>query len=156
MRYTGIYAILLVLHLLTVAFVIGPVAIATPLSARAARAGRGDALRDHARTTRNYTIASVVTVLLGSAMVGLGPVGEQWSMGQLWISASYALWLLAVVLLLAVVVPAQKAALAALVEVRAEGGRDAGSYAGRISAGGGAAALAFGVVIALMVLKPGA
>jgi uncharacterized membrane protein len=159
MRYTGIYAILLVLHLLTVAFVIGPVAIATPLSARAARAGRGDALRDHARTTRVYTIASVVTVLLGSAMVGLGPVGDQWSMGQLWISTSYALWLLAVVLLLAVVVPAQKAALAALADGggRDEGGhrRDARAYAGRISAGGGAAALAFGVIIALMVLKPG-
>jgi uncharacterized membrane protein len=151
MRYTGTYAILLVLHLLTVAFVIGPIAIATPLSARAARAGRTDALRDHARTTRVYAIASVVTVLLGSAMVGLGPVGEQWSMGQLWISASFALWLLAVVLLLAVVVPAQKAALAAL----ADGGQGA-SYAGRISAGGGVAALAFAVVIALMVLKPGA
>ena len=151
MRYTGTYAILLVLHLLTVAFVIGPIAVATPLSARAARAGRTDALRDHARTTRVYAIASVVTVLLGSAMVGLGPVGEQWSMGQLWISASYALWLLAVVLLLAVVVPAQKAALAAI----ADGGQG-GSYAGRISAGGGGAALAFAVVIALMVLKPGA
>jgi uncharacterized membrane protein len=155
MRYTGAYAILLVLHLLTVAFVIGPVAIATPLSARAARAGRGDALRDHARTTRVYGIASVVTVLLGSAMVGLGPVGDQWSMGQLWISVSYALWLLAVVLLLAVVVPAQRAALAALDDV-GDGVRDARSYAGRISAGGGGAALAFGVIIALMVLKPGA
>ena len=151
MRYTGPYAILLVLHLLTVAFVIGPIALAAPLSARAARAGRTDALRDHARTTRVYAIGSLVTVLLGSAMVGLGPVGEQWSMGQLWISASYALWLLAVGLLLAVVVPAQKAALAALVD-----GGDGGSYAGRISAGGGVAALAFAVVIALMVLKPGA
>ena len=150
MRYSGAYAVVLVLHLLTVAFVVGPVAVATPLSARAARDGRADALRDHARTTRVYSLATVVTVLLGSAMVGLGEVGDLWSMGQAWISASYALWLLAVVLLLAVVVPAQKAAAAAIAE-----GRDGGAYAGRISAAGGVAALAFAAIIVLMVVKPG-
>ena len=99
MRYSGTYAVLLVLHLLTVAFVIGPLAVAPPLSARAARDGRLDALRDHTRTTRVYALASLATVLLGSAMVGLGAIGDQWSMGQLWISASWALWLGAVGLL---------------------------------------------------------
>ena len=54
-------------------------------------------------------------------------------------------------LLLAVVVPAQTAALEAL-----DDGVDGASYAGRISAGGGVAALAFAVIFALMVLKPGA
>ena len=150
MRYSGTYAVLLVLHLLTVAFVVGPLAVAPPLSARAARAGRLDALRDHSRTTRIYSLASVVTVLLGSAMIGLGAVGEQWSMGQAWVSASYALWLVAVALLLGVVVPAQKAAAQAL-----DSGGDGGSYAGRISAAGGVAALALAVVIVLMVVKPG-
>ncbi len=150
MRYTGAYAVVLVLHLLTVAFVVGPLAVAPPLSARAARDGRLDALRDHTRTTRGYAIASVVTVLLGSAMIGLGDIGDQWSMGQLWVSASYGLWLLAVVLLLAVVVPAQTAAAQAL-----DRGGNAGAYAGRISAAGGVAALALTAVIVLMVLKPG-
>jgi uncharacterized membrane protein len=151
MRYSGAYAVLLVLHLLTVAFVVGPTAVAAPLSARAARAGRADALRDHARTTRLYTLATVLTVLLGSAMVGLGDVGDQWSFGQAWVGASYALWLLAVVLLLVVVVPAQTAAAEAL-----EGGREAGAYAGRISAAGGVASLALAAVVVLMVVKPGA
>ena len=151
MRYSGTYAVLLVLHLLTVAFVVGPLAVAPPLSARAARAGRLDALRDHTRTTRVYSIASVVTVLLGSAMMGVGTVGEQWSIGQVWVSASYALWLVAVALLLAVVVPAQKAAGEAIAA-----GRDGGAYAGRISAAGGVAALAFTAIIVLMVFKPGA
>jgi hypothetical protein len=50
-------------------------------------------------------------------------------MGQAWISASWALWLAAVVLLLAVVVPAQTAAGAAI----ADGPRRR-AYAGRISA----------------------
>ena len=151
MQYSGAYAVVLALHLITVAFVIGPIAVATPLSARAARAGEAGALRDHARTTRVYAIASLVTVLLGSAMIGLGDVGGQWSFGQVWVSASYALWLVAVALLLAVVVPAQQAAGDAIAE-----GRDGGSYAGRISAAGGVAALAFTVIIVLMVLKPGA
>jgi uncharacterized membrane protein len=150
MRYSGVYAVVLALHLITVAFVIGPIAVATPLSARAARAGAADALRDHSRTTRVYAVASLVTVLLGSAMIGLGDVGEQWSMGQAWVSASYALWLGAVVLLLGVVVPAQRAAGEAIAA-----GRDGGAYAGRISAAGGVAALAFTVIIVLMVLKPG-
>jgi uncharacterized membrane protein len=150
MRYTGAYAVVLVLHLLTVAFVVGPLAVAPPLSARAARAGRLDALRDHTRTTRVYALASLATVVLGSALVGLGPVGDQWSMGQAWISASWALWLAAVVLLLAVVVPAQTAAASAL-----EAGQDGGALAGRISAAGGLAALALAAVIVLMVVKPG-
>ena len=150
MRYSGAYAVVLVLHLLTVAFVIGPIVVATPLSARAARAGRLDALRDHTRTTRVYALVSIVTVLLGSALVGLGDVGDQWSMGQAWNSASYALWLVAVALLLAVVVPAQRRAAAAI-----EQGGDGGAQAGRISAAGGVAALAFAVIIVLMVVKPG-
>ena len=150
MRYSGAYAVVLVLHLLTVAFVVGPLAVAPPLSARAARAGRLDALRDHTRTTRVYALASLATVVLGSALVGLGPVGDQWSMGQAWISASWAVWLAAVVLLLAVVVPAQTAAASAL-----EGGEDGGAFAGRISAAGGLAALALAAVIVLMVVKPG-
>ena len=151
MVYAGAYAVVLALHLITVAFVIGPIAVATPLSARAARAGSADALRDHARTTRVYALASLVTVLLGSAMIGLGDVGDQWSMGQAWVSASYALWLVAVVLVLAVVVPAQRRAVGEL-----EAGRDAAPLAGRMAAAGGAAMLCWTVIIVLMVVKPGA
>jgi uncharacterized membrane protein len=150
MVYSGAYAVVLALHLLTVVFIIGPIALATPLSARAARAGEAGALRDHARTTRGYTIASLATVTVGSSMIGMGDVGAQWSFSQLWVSASYALWLVAVALLLAVVVPAQRAAGEAI----ASGG-DGGAYAGRISAGGGVAALAFTAIVVLMVLKPG-
>ena len=150
MKYTGAYAVVLVLHLLTVAFVIGPAAVAPPLAARAAREGRLDALRDHARSTRLYALASLATVVLGSALIGLGDVGDQWSFGQAWVSASYALWLVAVVLLLAVVAPAQEKAAEAIA-----GGGSGASYAGRIAGAGGLAALAFAAVIALMVLKPG-
>lgn len=151
MKYSGAYALVLVLHLITVVAVLGPLLAAPPMAARAARSGRLDALRDHTRTTRLYALASVIVVVLGSALVGLGDVGSQWSFGQLWVSASYVLWLVAVVLLLAVVVPAATTAAE-----RVQAGKDAGGLAGRISAAGGLAALALTAVIVLMVLKPGA
>ena len=150
MRYSGAYAVVLVLHLLTVAFVVGPAAVSGVVSARHARAGEAPALRAASRTTRGYTLATLATVLLGSAMVGLGETGDSWSMGQLWISASYALSILALVVVLAVGVPAQAKAAEAI-----EAGGDAGSLAGRISAGAGVAMLAWTAVIVLMVTKPG-
>ena len=151
MDYSGGYAVVLALHLLTVVFLVGPSAVAAVTSARHVRAGRAEALRDASRTTRLYTLATVVTVVLGSAMVGLGDIGDQWSMGDPWISASYALWLVAVALTLALVVPAQAQAADAL-----DAGQDAGAHAGRIAAGAGLATLAWAVIIVLMVFKPGA
>lgn len=151
MTYSGAYAVVLAFHLITVAFLVGPSTVAAALSARHARAGRADALRDAMRTTRLYTLATVVTVLLGSAMVGLGAVGDQWEMSQVWISASYALWFVAVALVLALVVPAQGAALSAM-----EGGGSGADQAGRIAAGAGLASLAYVTIIVLMVIKPGA
>jgi uncharacterized membrane protein len=150
MDHSGGYAVVLALHLLTVAFLVGPAAIAGLTSARSARAGRGQALRDAARTTRLYTLATVVTVLLGTAMVGLGDVGDQWGMGQLWVSASYALWIGAVALTLALVVPSQTRAA----EVIEQGG-DGSAFAGRIAVGAGLAVLAWSAIIVLMVTKPG-
>lgn len=151
MRYTGAYALLLVLHLLTVAFVVGPAALAAMSSARLARTGQVAALRSASATTRNYTLATLVTVVLGSAMVGLGNVGDQWKMSQAWISTSYVLALVALLLMLLLVVPAQEKAAQAI-----EQHGDAGSFLGRISAGAGLATLAWIAVIVLMVTKPGA
>ena len=151
MSYSGTYAVVLVLHLLTVAFLVGPTAVAGVVSARHARAGRAEALRDASRTTRLYALGTLLTVLLGTAMVGLGDVGEQWDMGQLWVSASYALWLVAVALTLALVVPAQVKAAKAI-----DDGADGGAYAGRIAAGAGLALLAWSAIVVLMVVKPGA
>jgi len=153
-KYSGAYALVLVLHLLTVAFAVGPSAIAASVSPRHVRAGRAEALRDTARTTRVYTIATVLTVLLGSALVGIsgGTTGTpEWGMGQLWVSLSYVLWLVAVVLLLLVVVPAQRKAAGQI-----EAGQDAAGLAGRIGAAGGIAMLCWTAIIVLMVFKPGA
>ena len=151
MPYSGTYAVVLVLHLLTVAFLVGPTAVAGVASTRHARAGRAEALRDASRTTRLYALGTVLTVLLGTAMVGLGEVGEQWEMGQLWVSASYALWFVALALTLGLVVPTQVKAARAI-----DDGADGGAYAGRIAAGAGLAVLAWSAIVVLMVVKPGA
>ena len=151
MRYSGTYSVVLVLHLLTVAFLVGPSAVAGLVSARHARAGRADALRQASRTTRLYTLGTLLTVLLGTAMIGLGDVGEQWKMDQVWVSASYALWIVAVALTLALVVPSQLKAASAI-----DAGGDGGAYAGRIAAGAGLAMLAWSLIVVLMVVKPGA
>lgn len=151
MKYSGTYALVLVLHLVTVAFLVGPAAIAGMTSVRAARAGHAQALRDASRTTRLYTLGTLLTVLLGTAMIGLGAVGDQWGMGQLWVSASYALWFVALTLTLALVVPAQLKAVKVI-----EGGGNAGDLAGRIAAGSGLVLLAWAAIIVLMVVKPGA
>lgn len=150
MTYSGTYAVVLVLHLLTVAFVVGPLAVVAVTSPRHARAGHVDALRDALRSTRLYARATLLTVLLGTAMVGLGDVGEAWSFGQLWVSASYALWFVAMALTLGGVVPAQQAAVEAL-----ETGGDTSSAVTRIGVAGGLALLAWVAIVVLMVVKPG-
>lgn len=150
MRYTGAYAVVLVLHLLTALFVVGPLAVAAVTSPRLAKAGQVEALRSAARTTRLYALASLVVVLLGTAMIGLGDTGQAWEISQLWVSASYALWIVAVALTLGLVVPAQQQAVKAL-----EAGADAGGTAGRMAAGGGLAMLAWAAIVVLMVTKPG-
>ena len=154
MTYTGTYALVLVLHLLTVAFVVGPAAVAGVLSARQVRLRQVQALHDAARTTRLYTLASLLTVLLGSALVGLsgGTSGTpRWSLGQLWVSASYVLWAVAAALVLAVVVPAQTSAAETLT-----GGGAAEAQARRIGVAAGMATLCYAAVVVLMVVKPGA
>lgn len=151
MVYRGAYALVLALHLLTVVFLVGPAALAAMTSPRLARAGEAGALRAAARSTRLYTLGTLLVVVLGSALVGLSGDGTpQWSTGDAWVSASYALWLVAVGLTLVVVVPAQEAAAGA-----AEGGGDASSYAGRIAASAGAATLCWAAIVVLMVVKPG-
>ncbi len=148
----GSYALVLALHLVSVVFLVGPAAMAAMASPRLVRSGNAAGLRDAAHATRLYTLLTLVTVVLGSALVGIsGETTAQWSMGDLWVSASWALWLVAVAVTLLLVVPGQRAAADAL-----DGGREAGSSVGRISAGAGVAALCWTAIVVLMVYKPGA
>lgn len=132
---------------------VGPAAVAGVVSSRHVRQRDAGALRSAARTTRTYTLGSLLTIVLGSALVsssGGSSGAAQWSMGQFWVSASYALWIVAVLLVLAVVVPAQEGAATALEH---DGGTK--SLQTRIGIGAGVALLCYAVIVVLMVLKPG-
>ncbi len=156
MRYGGLYGIILLLHLLTAVFIIGPLAIAGVAAPRALDDGEPavQRLQDGHRLVQRYALASILVPLLGTAMIGLGndgDVGAQWAFNQFWVSSSYALYLVAVLALLLVAAPAIKKAAAAL-----EAGESTEVYKGRMQASAGGAALAFVVIIVLMVFKPGA
>lgn len=154
MIYDGAYALVLALHLLTAVFLVGPAALAATGSPRLVRAGRADALRDAARTTRLYSSASVVTVVLGIVLVTLsgGDSGAaEWSMGDPWVSASFVLWLVAVGLTHAAVVPAQLRAAEAL-----DSGQDATAAGTRITLLACLTTACWTAIIVLMVYKPGA
>ncbi len=151
MRYTGSYAVVLVLHLLTVVFVVGPLSVTTVTASRLVRAGDVSALRAAARTTRLFSIVTVVTVALGSALLGLGSVGAQWKASQGWVSASYALWLVAIGLTIGLVLRGLRGAAQA-----ADRGEPTGGFAGRVAIGGGLAMLCWLAIVVLMVTKPGA
>ena len=151
MKSTGVYALVLVLHLLTVAFAVGPTAVTAVTSARHVRAGRAQALRAAASTTRGYALATLAAVLLGSILVRLGDIGGQWEFSQVWIAASYVLWLVAVGITTAVVVPAQLTAADTL-----DAGQDANRLARRIAAASGVVLVLWSAIIVLMVFKPGA
>ncbi len=153
MVYDGAYALVLALHLLSVVFLVGPAALAAMSTPRLVRAGRADALREAARTTRVLSSATVLTVVLGIGLVSLsgGDSGAaEWSMGDPWVSASLVLWLLGVALLHGAVVPGQLRAAEAL-----EVGGDASRAVGRVTALAGVSALLWAVVVVLMVYKPG-
>lgn len=158
MRYGGLYGIILLLHLLTAVFVIGPLAIAGVAAPRALDDGEPavQRLQDGHRLVQRYALASILVPLLGTAMVGLGndpatDVGARWAFNQFWVSSSYALYLVAVLALLLVAAPSIKKAATAL-----EAGESTEVYKGRMQAAAGGAALAFVVIIVLMVFKPGA
>lgn len=153
MVYEGAYAAVLVLHLLTAVLVVGPLAVTSTHASRLVREGRVEALRTASRTVRGSALASVVVVVLGTAMVGLGDVGGQWEFSQVWISASYALWLVALAITLLLVVRGLDDAVDAL---GPGGPGSGGATASRVAAGGGLAMLCWIAIVVLMVVKPGA
>lgn len=146
------YELVLSLHLLSAVFLVGPAAVAAVTASGLVRAGRADALVRGARTVRALTGGSVLALLLGTGLIGLGDRGEQWGFDQLWISASYALWLVATGLTFSVVVRGMEDAAEAV----GAGGTAAAGLARRVAVGGGLATLAWAAIVVLMGVKPGA
>ncbi|MDT4893304.1 MAG: hypothetical protein QOE97_2339 [Pseudonocardiales bacterium] len=146
------FKLLLALHVLVAVFAIGPLAHAVTTAGRGIRHGDASATAAAARTARVYAYASVVVVLIGFGLMSVKrngrAVGE---FGDVWIWLSALLWLLAVIIALGAIVPA-------LDDVTERIGKQESVVAmtARVSALGGAVAVIFGVIVFLMVYRPGA
>jgi uncharacterized membrane protein len=140
--------LLSVLHVVTAVFLVGPMAVLPMTAMRAVRAGNGPMVELLGRSTRVFSLASLLVAVFGFGVVGVAGG----SVSTSWILTSIVLYLVALALSLAVVVPALRAAAAELSGGEAPAGRSA-QY-GKISAGSGVVSLLLLAVTVLMVWKP--
>ena len=142
------------LHLLFAIFAIGPLVHAATTAGRGVRKGDGAATASAARMLRIYSYTSVLVVIAGMALMSMDDpdhkgqkIGE---FSQVWIWLSLLLWLVAVALVLAVIVPT-------LTKVTTMIGAEQSvvTQTGRVAAAGGLVGVIFTVIVFLMVYQPG-
>src|SRR3954449_7457432 len=100
------FKVLLALHIVFAIFVIGPLAHAAKTAGRGVRKGDGAATAEASRLLRIYSIVSALVVLLGFGVMSVKEDGHTVAdMGDTWIWLSLVLWLAAVGVIHAVLVP---------------------------------------------------
>lgn len=145
------FKILLALHLLFAIFGVGPLVGAVTTASRGIRQGDGAATALAARTSRIYAYASLLVVILGFGLMSTKRHGKTIAdFGDTWIWLSVLLWLVAMALTLAVIVPT-------LEKVTEMIGRQESVVAltARVAAAGGVVGLIFAGIVFLMVYRPG-
>ena len=143
--------VLTVLHVVAAVFLVGPMAILPMTALRALRAGEWSMVSTLAVSTRVFSLASLLVAVLGFGVVGTADKRFDLSVTTSWVLTSIILYVIALALSLAVVVPTMKRAAGEL-----EGGRGEAARAlyGRIAAGSGVVSLLLVAVTVLMVWKP--
>ena len=145
------FKILLALHIVFAIFVIGPLAHAAKTAGRGVRKGDGAATAEAARLLRIYSIVSVVVVLLGFGLMSSKEHGRKVAdMGDTWIWLSLVLWLAAVGIVHAVLVPLLNRITASIQNEESVVGQTL-----RVALVGGVVGTLFVVIVFLMVYKPG-
>jgi uncharacterized membrane protein len=143
--------VLNVLHVVTAVFLVGPMAILPMTALRAVRAAEGSMVATLTASTRVFSLASLLVAVLGFGVVGTADDEFGLSVTTSWVLTSIILYLVALALSLALVVPSMSKAAAALEAGR---GDDARALYGRIAAGSGVVSLLLVAVTVLMVWKP--
>lgn len=142
---------LIALHVLVAVASIGPLIHAVTTASRAVRHDDGPAATATVRLIRVYSIASVLAVVLGMGLLSMdSPYGNHEKLGsfsQTWIWLSVLLWLAAIGLAHALIVPALRPI--------AEGKPAGGSVATRVLAIGIVDALLLSAIVFLMIYQPG-
>ncbi|WP_446665441.1 hypothetical protein [Flexivirga sp. B27] len=169
--------LMLLLHLVTAIFAVGPLVHAVTTASRGLRRGDGDAVESSARMAKIYSIASVLVVVFGFGLMSQKRRGKELaSFGDTWIWLSLVLWAVAIVVTFVVIVPSLDRAAETLrapsesgdepsrsssPEERSGGGRietsaaAVSSYTARVAASGGVVGIIFVVIVVLMVYRPG-
>jgi len=140
---SGTDKLLLWFHVATAIFLLGPLTVATSTTPRYIRAGDVAVLRYLNRTTRLFGWGSLLVGVFGAAL------GRD-ELSKPWLTASFTLFIVALILLLVVVEPDQRRAINAL-----DNGQSAEVYRGRIVALSASAALIWLIILVLMVWQPG-
>ncbi|GAB2961187.1 hypothetical protein LWP59_04235 [Amycolatopsis acidiphila] len=135
--------VLLSVHVLAAIVLIGPVTVAASLFPRHARAKEVGVLRVLHRISTGYAVAGLAVPVFGIALAG-----QMHVLGDAWLVISMALTAVAALLLALVIVPGQRRVLAALEKDENAGGPNLGMVTGLF-------ALAWAVVVVLMIVRPG-
>jgi uncharacterized membrane protein len=142
---------LLAAHLVLVVFTIGPLMHVAKTASRGIRHGDAGATAAAARSLRIYAYVSVLVVIAGFALMSQKRNGQKLAdFADTWIWLSALLWLLAMAIVLAELVPTMQK-VTKLIEAE----DSVVSYTARVIAAGSGVAAIFFAVIVLMVYKPG-
>jgi|SRR5579875_1423122 len=145
---------LLATHLVLVVFAIGPLVHAATTAARGVRRGDGTATTSAARTLRIYSYASLLVVIIGFALMSTkapwNPKQHVAEFKDTWIWVSLLLWVVAIAIVLAVIVPTLERATKLIGEQES-----VVALTGRVAAAGGVVGLLFLAVVVLMTYQPG-
>jgi len=154
-------AFLLSIHLVAAILTIGPVAVATSMFPRAVRTATRDVGNKQAvasvrllhRITRVYTV-----IALAVPVFGLATAASLGVLGQAWLLVSVAITAVAAGILIMLILPAQRLAMATVdraPSISSADGTPAGRPVGLLAAQTGVFNLLWVVVVILMVLRPG-
>lgn len=155
-----------VLHVVAAVFLVGPMAILPMTALRSLRARDSGQAASLAKSVNLYTLLSLIVVVFGFGAMSMADKKYDLSVTTPWILISIILYIVALVLNLAVVVPALRQAaeeFAGAGPAVAPGVNQAGAAAAvgvkskmypRVAMGSGLSALLLVAVVVLMVAKP--
>jgi len=145
------YHLLLALHLVFAVFAVGPLVHAATTAGRGVRTGDGKATASASRMLRVYAYASVLVVLAGFALMSQKVYGHkvgEFSDTYIWLSL--VLWVVAVGLVVALIVPTLDKATKQI-----EAQESVVALTGRVAASGGVVGLLFVAIVVLMAFRTG-
>ncbi len=143
--------LLVVLHVVTAVFIVGPMAILPMTAMRAVRAGNASQVRTLATSTNLLSLLSLLVVVFGFGAMGLADEKYHLSVTTPWILWSIVAYMIALGLTLFLVVPTMRRAADGL---EAPSGDQPEAAYPAIAAGSGIASLLLVLVVVLMVWKP--